>query len=58
MSDKEMLTAAKLAQQWGVSEKAVKDSVEKSGVSPYATRGKCRLYAPTSAEKIKKLLSK
>lgn len=58
MSDKEMLTAAKLAQQWGVSEKAVKDAVEKSGVSPDALRGKCKLYAPASAAKIKKLISK
>jgi hypothetical protein len=58
MPEKELLTAAKLAQEWGVSEKSVKDAVEKSGVAPDATRGKCRLYAPATAAKIKKLLPK
>jgi hypothetical protein len=58
MADTEMLTAAKLAQQWGVSEKAVKAAVDKAGVEPDATRGKCRMYAPATAAKIKKLLPK
>jgi hypothetical protein len=58
MTEKEMLTAAKLAQEWGVSEKNVKAAVEKSGVAPDATKGKCKYYSPATASKIKKLLPK
>jgi hypothetical protein len=58
MAEKELLTAAKLAQEWGVSEKAVKEAVDKSGVEPDATRGKCKFYAPASTSMIKKSLPK
>ena len=58
MAEKDMLTITKLAQAWNVSEKAVKEALEKAGVEPDATRGKCRLYGPDSAEKIRKSLKK
>jgi hypothetical protein len=58
MSEKEMLTAVKLAQEWGVSEKAVKQAIEKSGITPDGTKGKCRFYSRETAGKIKALLKK
>ncbi len=56
MAEKDMLTIAKLAQAWKVSEKLVKDAVEKTGIEPDATKGKCRFYGPAAAEKIKKAI--
>ena len=58
MAEKDMLTIAKLAQAWNVSEKLVKEAVEKSGIEPDATRGKCRFYGPAAAEKIRKAIKK
>ncbi|HQG31724.1 MAG TPA: hypothetical protein PLA83_07345 [Deltaproteobacteria bacterium] len=58
MSEKVMLTAARLAQEWGVPEKDVKKAIEKSGIAPDGTRGKCRLYSRETAGKIKALLKK
>jgi hypothetical protein len=58
MSEKEMLTAVKLAQEWGVSEKVVKQAIEKSGIAPDGTRGKCRFYSRDTAVTIKALLEK
>lgn len=58
MSEKELLTAVKLAQEWGVSEKLVKQAIEKAGIAPDGTKGKCRLYSRETAGRIKTLLKK
>ncbi len=52
----ELLTAGKLAREWGVSPKDVKAAIEKSGVCEDVKKGACRYYSPKTAAKIKKAL--
>ena len=56
MTDKELLTAGKLAEAWGVSANAVKKAIEKAGVEPDAAKGACKYYGPETAVKIKEKL--
>ncbi len=52
----EMVSAGKLAKEWGVSEAAVKKAIKELGVEPDAKKGVCALYSATTAAKIKKAL--
>lgn len=56
MADKNLLSAGKLAKEWGVSAKLVKAAIEKAGVQPDVVKGSCKYYGPETAEKIKKAL--
>ena len=56
MADKDLLTAGKLAKEWGVSQKVVKQAIEKAGVEPDVVKGSCKYYKPETAEKIKKAI--
>ncbi|HOT96863.1 MAG TPA: HTH domain-containing protein [bacterium] len=52
----EMVSAGKLAKEWGVSETAVKKAIKELGVEPDAKKGACALYGKATAAKIKKAL--
>lgn len=56
MADKDLLTAGKLAAEWGVPQKKVKDAIEKAGVDPDVVKGACKYYGGESANKIKAAL--
>jgi hypothetical protein len=52
----ELLTAGKLAKEWGVSPKSVKQAIEKAGVEPDVKKGGCNYFTLETAEKIKAAL--
>lgn len=52
----DLVTAGKLAKEWGVPPKDVKAAIEKSGVCEDVKKGACRYYKPETAAKIKKAL--
>ncbi len=54
----ELLTAAKLAKEWAVSENLVKKAIKDLGITPDAKKGPCNYYGPKTAQKIKKAISK
>lgn len=54
----ELLTAAKLAKEWAVSENLVKKAIKDHGITPDAKKGPCNYYGPKTAQKIKKAISK
>jgi hypothetical protein len=54
----DMLTAAKLAQEIGVSDAVVKKVIKELGIEPDAKKGPCNYYGPATAEKIKKAIKK
>lgn len=56
MTNQELFTAGKLAEQWGVSATKIKKAIEKSGVQPDAKKGACSYFTKETAEKIKKAL--
>jgi hypothetical protein len=58
MADKNLLTAGKLAEAWGVSAKAVKDAIAKAGVKPDAQKGPCAYFGPETAKKIQAALKR
>jgi hypothetical protein len=58
MAEKELLTAAKLAESWGVSVKVVKDAITKAAVAPDSKKGPCLYYGPETAKKIKAAIKK
>lgn len=52
----ELLTAGKIAQVLQVSQKKIKQAVEKAGVEADVVKGACTYYGPASVEKIKAAL--
>lgn len=52
----EMVSAGKLAKEWGVSETAVKKAIKELGIEPDAKKGVCAMYGKETAAKIKKAL--
>ncbi len=58
MSKEELFTTGKLAEQWGVSAKKIKDAIEKAGVTPDAKKGACSYFSKATSEKIRKFLDK
>ena len=58
MADKDLLTAGKLAEAWGVPAKAVKEAIAKAGVKPDAVKGPCAYFGTETAKKIKAALKK
>jgi threonyl-tRNA synthetase len=54
----EMLTAAKMAKEWAVSENAVKKAIKELGIEADAKKGPCNYYGPKTAQKIKKAVGK
>ncbi len=56
MSDKELLTAGKMAKEFGVPAKKVKLVIEKLNLSPDVKKGNCNYFYRETAEKIKSAL--
>ena len=54
----EMVSAGKLAKEWGVTDAAVKKAIKELGIEPDAKKGACAMYGKATAEKIKKALKK
>jgi hypothetical protein len=54
----EMVTAAKLAKEFGVTENTVKKAIKELGIQPDAKKGPCNYYGPKTAQKIKKAVTK
>jgi hypothetical protein len=52
----EFLTAGKLAKEWGVPPKKVKDAIAKLGLQEDAKKGACKYYSSETAAKIKAAL--
>lgn len=52
----ELLTAGKIAQVLHVSQKKIKDAIEKAGIKPDSVKGACKYYGPASVDKIKAAL--
>ena len=52
----EMLTAAKLAENWGISAAKVKKAIQVLNLEPDMKKGPCAYYSEASAAKIKKAL--
>ena len=52
----ELLTVGKMAKEWGVSPKEVKQAIEKLNLEPDEKKGVCNYYYRQTAEKIKKSL--
>jgi hypothetical protein len=55
---KQSITPSNLAKEWGVGLKAVKDAIIKAGIEPNTTRGACKYYTESDANKIKAFLKK
>ena len=53
---KELLTAGKMAKEWGVAQKEVKEAIKKLNLEPDEKKGACNYFYRETAEKIKKLL--
>lgn len=56
MAEKEMLSAGKLAEKFGVSAGKVKKAIEKSGVTEDQKKGNCKYYGAAAQKKIKAAL--
>jgi len=54
----DLLTAAKVAQEIGVSDAAVKKAIKELGIQPDAKKGPCNYYGPAAVAKIKKAVKK
>ena len=54
----DLLTAGKLAAEWGVKPGDVKRAIEAAGVQPDTTRCGCAYYGKATAASIKKHLTK
>jgi hypothetical protein len=54
----EMMSAGKLAKEWGVSETVVKKAIKELGIEADAKKGVCAMYGAATAEKIKKAIKK
>lgn len=54
----ELLTAAKVAKALNVSEKKVKEAIEKANIQPDSVKGACKYYGPATVAKIKTELEK
>jgi hypothetical protein len=53
-----LLTAAKVAQEIGVSDAVVKKAIKELGIEPDAKKGPCNYYGPATVAKIKKAVKK
>jgi hypothetical protein len=56
MTDKNLLTAGKVAAALGVSQGQVKKAIEAAGVKPSIVKAGCSYYDDVCVEKIKKAL--
>ncbi|HOZ21154.1 MAG TPA: hypothetical protein PLO28_05185 [bacterium] len=54
----ELLSAGKLAKEWGVTDAAVKKAIKELGIEPDAKKGACAMYGKATAVKIKAALKK
>lgn len=54
----EMMSAGKLAKEWGVSETVVKKAIKELAIEPDAKKGVCAMYSMVTADKIKKAIKK
>jgi hypothetical protein len=50
----QLLTAGKLAEQWGIPAGKVKKAIESLGIAPDHKKGACNYYSEITANKIKK----
>lgn len=57
MSQENLITAANLAKELGVSPKKVKDAIAGLGIEPDVKKGVCSYYNTNSVEKIKTTLN-
>ncbi len=57
MSDKELLTAGKMAKEFGVPQKKIKEAIQKLNLQPDVKKGNCSYYYRQTAEKIKEALN-
>ena len=53
MTDKELLTAGKIAKEFGIPQKKIKEVIQKLNLSPDVKKGNCNYYYRETAEKIK-----
>ncbi len=53
MADKELLTAGKIAKEFGIPQKKIKEVIQKLNLSPDVKKGNCNYYYRETAEKIK-----
>lgn len=52
-----LLTAGKMAKEWGVAPKKVKETIQKLNLQPDVKKGACNYFYKETAEKIKKSLN-
>ena len=53
MKEKDLFTAANLAEEWGISVAKVKKAIESLALNPDSAKGACKYYSKESAAKIK-----
>ena len=58
MAKKELFTSGKLAKEWSVPPKVVKETIEKAGVTPDVKKGACNYFTVETVAKIKSKLEK
>lgn len=56
MTNQNLLSAGKLAKEWDVPAKKVKQAIEKAGVEPDVIKGSCKYYGQETAKTIKAAL--
>ncbi|APF19005.1 hypothetical protein Calab_3352 [Caldithrix abyssi DSM 13497] len=53
MADQELLTAGKIAKEFGLPQKKIKEIIKKLNLEPDVKKGNCSYYYRETAEKIK-----
>lgn len=53
MADKELLTAGKIAKEFNLPQKKIKEAIKKLNLQPDVKKGNCSYYYRETAEKIK-----
>lgn len=56
-SKEELLTAAKIAEKLGLTQKQVKSAIEQLNIKPDQKKGACNYYSLKTMDKIKKAIS-
>ena len=53
MANQELLTAGKIAKEFDVSQKIIKNIIQEMNIEPDVVKGNCKYYTRETADKIK-----
>lgn len=58
MAQQDLFTVGKLAKEWGVPQKEIKNAIAKIKIQPDVKKGACNYFTRESADKIKMAIEK